>query len=84
MKHNFDDNDSNEWIVIFIIILIIILFFDSCADNDNNKESSSIPDMGYHSDYWYDREHAKEKAKERYNNRDYEIRNGKQVPINKS
>ena len=43
-----------------------MLFSDSCTDDSDNKKSSSIPDMGYHSDYWYDREHAKEKAKERY------------------
>lgn len=48
-------------VILLTLTGLIIFMFVSCHDNNNDKSSVSI-NAGYHSDYWYDRKHAKENA----------------------
>ena len=49
---------------LLVIIGLIITIFGGCHDDSKDKSSVSI-NAGYHSDYWYDRKHAKENAKKK-------------------
>ena len=75
--NNNDNGGFGAMIILFIILLLLLGGCDGCK----RKSKSSEPiNAGYHSDYWYDREHAKEKAKQRWESREYDVRNGKKVP----
>ena len=49
---------------LLIIVGLIMTIFGGCHDDSKDKSSVSI-NAGYHSDYWYDRKHAKENAKKK-------------------
>ena len=59
------NNKSNGGLAILLVIIGLIMFvFGGCHDDNKDKSSVSI-NGGYHSDYWYDRKHAKENAKKK-------------------